>query len=320
MQIVMHVFRYRSKQCCRAVWQFSAFAHKSSAHCQIRRMLLCSSAGIPRASHPQTDVHKSLSRRGACFISSPFVVEKMKSLLVVFLLWITSWSAVAVSVPTGFTDTQLAEGLRSPTALTILPDGRILVMQQDGVVRVIKDDTLLPTAFYAVDNVDSYAERGCLGITSDPNFVVNHFVYLYCTLKDGTDSFNRVLRVTEADDRAVVGSEQVIHTLPKVPSGTRWHMGGALRFGGDGKLYVAVGGHEDLWVSPGASYSQNLANPFGKILRLNADGTIPEDNPYVTKPGAYAANFNLGLRNPFAFDIQPGTGLMYINDVGAGSW
>ena len=228
--------------------------------------------------------------------------------------------AQAAGVPDGFADTQVASGLTSPTALTVLPDGRVLAVQQNGVVRIVRNDVLLPANFHTVQNVDSFAERGCLGITADPAFAANHFVYLYCTVTNGANSANRILRITEANDTVVPGSEQVIFTLPNVPAGVQWHMGGALRFGVDGKLYVAVGGHEDNRLEPAASNSQNLANPFGKILRINADGSIPADNPYVNTAGAYAANFNLGLRNPFAIDIQPGTGLMYINDVGAGSW
>lgn len=228
--------------------------------------------------------------------------------------------ARAVGVPEGFVDKQVAGGLDSPTSLTVLPDGRVLVVQQNGILKIIKNDAMLPDNFYAVQNVDSYAERGCLGITNDPNFAVNHFLYLYCTIKDGERSFNRILRVTEANDHVVAGSENVILTLPDVPPGTQWHMGGALHFGMDGKLYVAVGNHEDTKQSPDTSNSQNLAKPFGKILRINADGSIPNDNPYVNTPGAYPANFNIGMRNPFAFNIQPGTGLMYINDVGEGAW
>lgn len=226
----------------------------------------------------------------------------------------------AASVPVGFTDTEVASGITSPTAMTVLPDDRVLVVQQNGVIRMIKNDALLPANFYAAQNVDSFAERGCLGITSDPNFAVNRWIYLYCTVTDGTNSFNRIIRITESNDAAVPGSEQVIFTLPNVPAGVQWHMGGALRFGIDGKLYVAVGGHEDLRQPVETSFSQNLSSPFGKILRINADGSIPGDNPYVNTPGAYTANYNLGLRNPFALDIQPSSGLMYINDVGAGSW
>ncbi len=249
---------------------------------------------------------------------SPACILCIKILLLALVLLFGQ--ALAASVPEGFVDKQVAGGFTSPSTLTVLSDGRVLVMQQNGVIRIIKNDTALPANFYAVPNVDSFAERGCLGITSDPDFAVNHFVYLYCTVKSGNRSFNRVLRVTEANDVAVPGSEQVIFTLPDVPSGVQWHMGGGLRFGIDGKLYIGVGGHEDTRVDPAVSNSQKLSNPFGKILRINVDGSIPGDNPYVNTPGAFPANFNLGLRNPYAIDTQAGSGLMYINDVGAGSW
>lgn len=241
-------------------------------------------------------------------------------LIVLFLPCLTAGYADAASVPAGFVDRKIADGLTSPTAMTVLPDGRVLVVQQNGIIRIIKADSMLSTNFYTVQNVDAFAERGCLGITSDPDFAANGFVYLFCTLTDGTSSHNRILRVTAANDVAATGSERTILDLPEVPAGTQWHMGGALRFGADGKLYIAVGGHEDKRENVEESHSQNLANPFGKILRINADGSVPNDNPFFNTKGAYTANFNLGLRNPFAVDIQPGTGLMYINEVGAGSW
>jgi glucose/arabinose dehydrogenase len=225
----------------------------------------------------------------------------------------------AASVPVGFSDRQIASNLNSPTALTVLPDGRVLVIQQAGRIRVIKSDALLPDNFYAVPAVDSFAERGCLGITSDPDFVNNHFIYIYCSVSDGVNSHNRILRLTEANDVAVPGSERVVLDLPNIDAGVQWHMGGALHFGIDGKLYVAVGGHEDNRLDPAVSNSQKMANPFGKILRINPDGSIPLDNPFVGTPGAYTGIFSLGLRNPFQFDIQQGTGLILINDVGAGS-
>jgi glucose/arabinose dehydrogenase len=225
----------------------------------------------------------------------------------------------AATVPTGFQDIRIATGLTSPTTLTALPDGRVLVVQQNGVIRIVKGDVMLATNFWGVPNVDSGSERGCLGITPDPNFATNHFIYIYCTINTGTGSANRVIRVTEANDRMVAGSDVIIFQLPNVPTGTKWHMGGALRFGTDGKLYVAVGNHEDS-PQPPPSNAQRLTNPFGKILRINADGTVPSDNPYFNTAGAYKAIWNIGHRNPFGFDIQPGTGRMIMGDVGQTSW
>ncbi|HEY0844755.1 MAG TPA: PQQ-dependent sugar dehydrogenase [Noviherbaspirillum sp.] len=225
------------------------------------------------------------------------------------------------TVPAGFDDREVASGFASPTAMTILPDGRVLVVEQDGVIRMIKDDVLLDASFHAVQNVDTFAERGCLGATPDPDFASNQHVYLYCTVKTGEGSRNRVLRVTASGDVALQGSEQTILELPNVPAGVQWHMGGPMRFGPDGKLYIGVGGHEDLrHEPPEASFSQSLAVPFGKILRINPDGSFPADNPFFNTPGAYRGIFALGLRNPYAIDTQPGTGLLYINDVGAGSF
>ncbi|HET7792933.1 MAG TPA: PQQ-dependent sugar dehydrogenase [Rhizobacter sp.] len=235
-------------------------------------------------------------------------------------LLLAAGAAQGASVPTGFNDRQVASGLTSPTSMAVMPDGRVLVVQQDGIVRIIKADAMLTTPFYAAPNVDATNERGCLGVVPDPAFATNHYVYLYCTTKVGSVSRNRVLRVTEANDVAVAGSERVIFELPDVPSATKWHMGGAMRFGTDGKLYVAVGNHEDNPQPVATANSQNLASAFGKILRINADGTVPSDNPFFTNATAYKAVWALGFRNPFVLDIQPGTGLTYIGDVGQGSW
>ncbi|APV50036.1 hypothetical protein BWI17_10280 [Betaproteobacteria bacterium GR16-43] len=229
-------------------------------------------------------------------------------------------TAGAATVPVGFTDRQIATGFTSPTALTALPDGRVLAMQQNGIIRIVKGDVLLAANFWGVPNVDSTNERGCLGIVPDPQFATNKFIYIYCTITNGTASNNRIIRVTEANDTIVANSQVTIFQLPNVPSATRWHMGGALRFGIDGKLYVAVGNHEDNPQPPATANSQNLASAFGKILRINKDGTIPSDNPYVGVAGAYTAIWNLGHRNPFSFDIQPVTGRLFSGDVGQGTW
>jgi glucose/arabinose dehydrogenase len=124
-----------------------------------------------------------------------------------------------------------------------------------------------------------------------------------------------VCRFTAAGDVAAAGSEVVLlegddqRTLGgTVPNG---HQGGALHFGTDGKLYVAIG--EQTAEKP----AQRLDSLLGKILRLNSDGTIPTDNPFATQvSGKYRAIWALGLRNPFTFAIQPGSGRVWANDVG----
>jgi glucose/arabinose dehydrogenase len=218
----------------------------------------------------------------------------------------------AAILPSGFTETQIASGASSPTAFAFAPDGRLFVCQQGGQLRVIKNGTLLGTPFVTV-NVDSSGERGLLGVTFDPAFTSNQFVYVYYTV-NSTPRSNRVSRFTANGDVAVPGSEVLILQLENLSSATN-HNGGAIHFGPDGKLYVAVGENAN------SSNAQTLSNKLGKLLRLNADGTIPSDNPFFgAAAGDNRSIFAYGLRNPFTFAFQPGTGRMFINDVGQSSW
>jgi glucose/arabinose dehydrogenase len=214
-------------------------------------------------------------------------------------------------IPTGFTMNQSwITGINSATAFAQAPDGRILVAQQGGALRVVKAGALLPTPMLSV-TVDANGERGLLGVALHPNFASNGYVYVYyTTTANGTH--NRVSRFTATGDTAA--SELILVELPGLSSATN-HNGGAMHFGVDGKLYVAVGDNAN------SATPQNLASVFGKMLRFNDDGTIPTDNPfYTTQTGQARAVWAYGLRNPFTFAVQPGTGRMHINDVGQGTW
>ena len=211
------------------------------------------------------------------------------------------------SVPMGFTVTPVASGLSAPTAEDIAPDGRIFVAEQTGSVRIIQDGKLLAQPFLTL-NVDSVGERGVDGIVLDPNFRTNHFVYVYYTT-DTPTTHNRLSRFTANGNVAVPGSEKVLLDLN--PLHATNHNGGGLHFGGDGKLYVSVGENAV------PTNANSLDNLLGKMLRLNSDGSIPADNPfYNVATGNNRAIWTIGLRNPFTFAVQPGTGRMLINDVG----
>jgi glucose/arabinose dehydrogenase len=207
-------------------------------------------------------------------------------------------------------DVVVASGLANPTSTALAPDGRIFVAEQGGRLRVVKNGALLSAPFLTV-SVTSNNERGLLGVTVDPNFATNGYIYVYYTASS-SPVVNRVSRFTASQsnpDVAAAGSEQII--LGNIPSETGWHNGGAIHFGGDGKLYVAVGeGHHE-------DNAQSLDTLSGKLLRINADGSIPTDNPFYNQTtGANRAIWALGLRNPFTFDIQRTTGRIFINDVG----
>jgi glucose/arabinose dehydrogenase len=232
-------------------------------------------------------------------------------LLTLISLLIVSLSALAATLPTGFTETAIS-GISSPTAMEIAPDGRIFVCQQGGSLRVIKNGTLLTTPFLTL-TVDANGERGLLGVAFDPNFASNNFIYVYYTVTSNP-RHNRVSRFTANGDVVLAGSELPILDLDSL-SGATNHNGGAIHFGPDGKLYVAVGENAN-----GAN-SQTLSNRLGKVLRINSDGTIPTDNPFFnTAMNDNRSIWALGLRNPFTFAFQPGTGRLFINDVGQSTW
>src|SRR2546426_11659168 len=199
--------------------------------------------------------------------------------------------AMAASLPTGFTETQIASGLSGPTAMAFAPDGRLFVCQQGGQLRVIKNGSLLTTPFLTV-TVDSSGERGLLGVAFDPDFPTNGFVYIYYTATTPA-THNRVSRFTANGDVAVSGSEVVILDLNNLSSATN-HNGGPIHFGPDGKLYIGVGENAN------SANAQTLNNLLGKMLRINADGSIPTDNPFFnTASGVNRAIWALGLRNPY---------------------
>jgi glucose/arabinose dehydrogenase len=216
-------------------------------------------------------------------------------------------AADAATVPAGFRETVVTGGLTSPTAMAFAPDGRLFICLQGGQLRVVKNGALLATPFLTV-STDSTGERGLLGVAFDPSFGSNGFVYIYYTVP-GSPPHNRLSRFTASGDVALAGSQTNLLELDNL-SATN-HNGGAIHFGPDGKLYVAVGENAV------PSNAQTLGNLLGKILRLNNDGTIPTDNPFFTiATGVNRSIWALGLRNPFTFDFDPVNGRMFLNDVG----
>ena len=218
------------------------------------------------------------------------------------------------SQPAGFSNNQSwITGLSSATAFAQAPDGRLFIAEQGGRLRVVKNGVLLATPFVTLA-VDAAGERGLIGVALDPGFASNGHVYVYSTRASGGASHNRISRLTASGDTALAGSEVALVDLPNL-SGATNHNGGAMHFGADGKLYVGVGENAN------PAKAQNLADPFGKLLRFNADGSIPSDNPfYATQSGLARAIWAYGLRNPFTFAVHPASGRIHINDVGQGTW
>ncbi|WP_080054189.1 PQQ-dependent sugar dehydrogenase [Spirosoma aerolatum] len=240
------------------------------------------------------------------------ILQKSTLITLVGTLMVVLMSRVqAQTFPASFSQVQVTNGLTSPTAMAFAPDGRIFVTEQGGALRVIKNGSLLPTPFIQL-TVDDSGERGLIGIALDPGFTTNHYLYLYHTVP-GSSAHNRISRYTANGDVVLTGSEVVILDLTSLSSATN-HNGGAMCFGPDGKLYVGVGENAN-----GAN-AQNLDNYLGKILRINADGSAPADNPFPTGSEPRKRIWGYGLRNPYTIAVQPGTGRIFVNDVGQSTW
>jgi glucose/arabinose dehydrogenase len=246
---------------------------------------------------------------------TPFVTISVALLASFWALIALAITPARGAVPTGFTHSQAASGLIGPTDIEFAPDGRLFVAEEAGKLLIAKPNGTLTTFLDISSNVDTTGERGLMGVAFDPNFATNHFVYLHYTRKATatTPVHNRVARVTANGDRAVAGSEVLIFRLNNQSAVN--HLGGALDFGRDGKLYISTGDNATT------GNAQNFNNLFGKMLRVNKDGTIPTGNPfYATASGKNRAIWALGLRNPFKFAIKPGTATLFINDVGENTW
>jgi glucose/arabinose dehydrogenase len=189
-------------------------------------------------------------------------------------------------------------------SMAFAPDGRLFFTEKtNGVMRIMVGDNVLTEPFVRISNVHDKGENGMLGITLDPDFTKNRLVYLYYTQDDseGSEPFNRLVRYVDSNN---TGTDMQI-LLDKIPASSRGlHSGGALAFGPDEKLYITVGNRarDEL--------SQDPSSLNGKILRINKDGSIPDDNPFTDSPV-----YTLGHRNMFgiAFNMLEKFGIVTEN-------
>ena len=189
--------------------------------------------------------------------------------------------------------------------------GSLYVVEQEGQIWRKRSGTR--TLFLDIrGDVSCCGEEGLLSLAFDGNFASNRYIYVNYTNNSSNIVFAR-FRANSTFTRAPASSRRIIASVGH-PGATN-HNGGALHFGPDGKLYVAVGDNAN-----GAN-AQSLGNLLGKMLRINPDGSIPSDNPfYGSAGGQNRAIWALGLRNPFTFSFQRGSSRMFINDVGENSW
>ena len=228
--------------------------------------------------------------------------------IAVFLL-----SAQAFSEPDGFSQQTVLSGLTKPVYLSTLPDGRMLVLQQEGEILIFDPADAPPVSaqrYLRITNIESRQERGLTSIALDPDFETNGYIYVYYT--HGSSDRNRISRFTHQGNTADLGSELVIweDNEPWTVLGSCCHFGGGLGFGPDGKLYLTTGEEFE------GAQSEDLSQAGGKIIRINKDGSIPSDNPFVDVNGALDEIWATGLRNPFRAYWDLPSGRFFIGDVG----
>jgi glucose/arabinose dehydrogenase len=243
----------------------------------------------------------------------------------------TCAAGAETTVISGFREQVVMSGLTDPTSFAFLPDGRVIVAQKDGRLFLVVEGEPLTSAILTLQPSEEN-ERGVSGVTVDPNFLENGYIYVYYTTSAQScfgptcdqasraaaqdqvypGPKNRVSRFTLAGDALDPDSETVI--LDGIPSDSGSHNAGCMAFGPDGYLYLTTGDGGET-----AAHAQDLDSLSGKVLRIAADGSVPADNPYVGVPGARAEVWSLGFRNPWKFTFDE-RGRLLVGDVGENDW
>jgi glucose/arabinose dehydrogenase len=210
----------------------------------------------------------------------------------------------------------VAEGLHFPWGLAFLPDKRMLVTERGsqrgvtGQLRVVSTDGKLSAPVAGLPPVDARGQGGLLDIALDPNFASNRLVYWsYSEPQASSENNTAVARGRFVDDAAQPRIENVQVIYHQVPSmASPLHFGSRLVFARDGTLFVTQG---DRSITPGRMQAQNLDSLLGKIVRINPDGSIPKDNPFVGKAGVRPEIWSYGHRNVQSAVLHPTTGELW---------
>ena len=185
------------------------------------------------------------------------------------------------------------------------PDGRMLFTERPGRVRLYENGKLRPQPFFVVPDVEPRGESGLMSIALHPQFASNHLLYLSYAYNENDQQQVRVARYRETP-AGLTDRKVIIEGIPAA----QFHAGCRLRFGPDGKLYITTGDATDRQLA------QQLNSLAGKTLRLNDDGTVPSDNPFVGRGDARPEIWTYGNRNSEGIDFQPGTNLLWETEHG----
>ena len=201
----------------------------------------------------------------------------------------------------------VATKLQFPWGLAFLPDGRMLVTERPGRLRIVAKDGTLSEPIQGVPEIFGQGQGGLLGIALDPQFTSNQLVYLSYS-EPGEGGVGTAVARGRLGDDSLDDVEVIFRQKPKVGGGN--HFGGRLVFAPDGKLFVTLG--ERFTFDP----AQDLSVDLGKIVRINPDGSVPDDNPFVGQEGKLPEIWSYGHRNVQGAAIHPETGKLWETEFG----
>lgn len=220
--------------------------------------------------------------------------------------------APGVRTEQAMSHTVVASGLEHPWGLAQLPDGRWLVTEKPGRMRIVTGQGTIGEPVQGLPPVDARGQGGLLDVVVGPNFANDRMIYWsYSEPRDGGNATS-VARGKLSGTGNRVDDVQVIFRALPVYDGDK-HFGSSLAFAPDGKLFITLGDRSDRPMRPQA---QDLSSHMGKTIRINADGSVPQDNPFVGREGARPEIWSLGHRNVQGIAVQPGTGAVWTIEHG----
>jgi glucose/arabinose dehydrogenase len=219
----------------------------------------------------------------------------------VVLVGVLGWCAggavprTQAAPPVDFTNELVAGGLSLPTSIIFLPDGRMLIAEKGGTILIADPASTpaTPSAYMTISDIATDGEQGLLDITLDPDFLSNGWFYVYYA--HASSQRFRIARFDHLGATGDLASETLIWEDTSPFTGICCHHGGSINFGPDGKLYLTTGDEFDNFSA------QSLSSTAGKVLRMNPDGSVPADNPFVDGPGGNDDHiWSYGFRNAFS--------------------
>jgi len=230
----------------------------------------------------------------------------------------TSTPVATASLVSEVRKTTLLKGLERPWSMAWLPDGSMLITEKAGRLRIVRNGKLEPTAIAGVPEVFSENQAGLMDVSVHPRFAQNRLIYL--TYSHGTSSANRTRLARATFDGKALQNLQVIFEVTQAKSGGQ-HFGSRIAWLPDGTMLLAIGdgGNPPVQLEGELirKQAQNLQSRLGKIVRLNDDGSVPRDNPFVGKANADPLIWSYGHRNIQGLAFDPNTRQVWATEHGS---